>query len=655
MRSLAQKILIVLILLGSSHGIYKLNAQTKIENDFNREVKNLTAFAKSYGYIRFFYPNTQTEDFNWDAFLVYGVQQVRQLKTDEELKTTLSVLFSGIAPHAVFSDSEKTNLNLKSISQGDSITFWQHSSFSIGENMGAKSEGNDLKILVTSEFDSSKVIPANSPFLKDEVQFEFISYLNFNKYYYPDNFRPSELNQAYVLDKQPNPSLPISSKLADNLWVTMPIALDHQEAKHLSEKIIIEELSNDLEEIYTNEKLIYEEDDIWYADFILTWNAVHHLYPYRKRSERMFGFQSSEQLASGLKEISNAADKKSASLKVIKQHVSLFQDGHANVFKLPTPETNEENANTPKRIRSWLPFYRVYSQGKVYVLRSFDPGIKSGDEILEINDTAISALIDDGIQNEEASPQLNLWSVTNTIGSLFNATEASIKLKRDDKILTIEVNTIGQKDYFKYFRNPFEHKPFEYPNQGTIYINPSLVSPKDLNDRLDEIQKADHLIFDLRVYPNSLKEILDRIEVNNGLGKGLIISNPLNMYPNQEQQFHIWQSALTIPKKPFLRAKISVLVSSSTMSRGETFTSYFKNTGATLIGDSNTAGASGGINWFTTPGKVRIWLTTSYTVRQNGEEMQSIGITPDILVKQTVKGFKEGKDQLYEAALEKRN
>lgn len=658
MKKRIQKVFAIFIVLTLSFGFYDLKAQSTIADNSNQEVKNLSAFAKSYGYIRFFYPNTQTEDFNWEAFLVYGTLKVKNLKTDEELMSVLSDLFSPIAPYAVFGNKENTKFKVKPISNGDSITFWQHRSISITENMGAKMGGDDIKILVTTAFDSSKVIEPNNPFLQDKVQFQHVDYSNKNQLYYPDNYLYSydpKINNKYILKKQPDPSQPFSSKLANNIWITMPIVLSNQEAEHLTQESEIEKFSNVLEKFYANEKAIYLENDIWYADFILAWNAIHHLYPYRKRSEKMFNFQSSEQLVQGLNQISNATNKKNTSYRVVRNYVSLLRDPHANVFSVRTPDKSNQNSNAPKTVYSWLPFYRIYSQGKVYVLKSFDPKIKNGDELLEINNNEVSVFIDSRIKSGLESPQLNLRSAVNSIGLFTNTSKSIVKLKRDDEILTVEVNTIPPKEYIKHYTNPFEHKPFEYPNPKTIYIKPSLVSSKDLSEKFDEILKAEHLIFDLRSYPKAghVIDIFDHLQVVNNLGKGLILSSPLNMYPNQEQQYHIWRSILTIPEKPFINAKISVLIGSSTISRGETFASYFKYTGATLIGDGNTAGASGGIAWFTTPSNIRINLTSSYTVRQNGEEMQTVGIAPDILVKHSLEGLKEGKDQVYEAALER--
>ncbi len=643
------KVIAILLLLNLSGGFQEISAQANPD----QEVKNLAAFAKAYGYVRFFYPNAQTRDFNWDAFLVYGVEQVRDLKTTDELKAGLSDLFSHIAPYASFTAVENSTLEVRQIFQGDSITFWQHAAFSIGENMGAKSDGNNIRVLVTAAHDSTKIIQADSPLLADRVQPEFVAYSNFNKYYYPDNFRPRPYGNRYVLDIQPNPSVPFSSKLIDDLWITMPIALDREEAKHLRQNSGMRQFSNVMQEFDAKEKSELEEENIWYADFILAWNAFHHLYPYRKRSERMFGFSSSEQLTIGLGQISNSTDKKSTSYAVVKNYVTSFQDGHANVSRQQNQKKNNQDTKAPKRVRSWLPFYRTYAEGKIYVLRSFDPKIKRGDQLLAINDKDITAILDTQVKNQKATPQLNLISAVNTVGSLFDTSEAEVRLKRGDEILTVKVNTLSQKEYFKHFRNPYGHKPIEFPVPGTVYINPTLASQEDFENSWDKIIAAKHLIFDLRLYPNSLRKIFNHLPVDQGLGKGLIISSPLNMYPNQKLQHHIWHSALTVSKEPFINAEISVLVARTTMSRGETFASYLKYAGATLIGDGNTAGASGGLDWFTTPGNIKIFLTASYTVREEGEEMQSVGITPDILVILSVDGLMAGKDQVYEAALKR--
>ncbi len=459
MKSLTLKVFSILILITLFNGFQNVDAQSNNEEVYIQEVKNLMAFAKSYGYVRFFYPNEQTRDFNWDAFLVYGTKKVRNLESDEELKNTLEELFLPIASYAVFSKKENAELNIKPIAQGDSISFWQHSSFSLGENMNAKSGGSFIKLLVTTEFDSSRVIQPDSPFIVDEVQYGHIDYRNDARFYYPDNFRDyynQEAGVKQILGKQPDPSEPFSSELIDNLWITMSVVLSKQEGLHHATKAEVEAFSEELESFYADEEAIFQASDIWYADFILVWNAYHHFFPYRKSSEEAFKFSSSQQLGIGLDQISDAADKKDTAYSVVRNYVSLFQDGHANVRRYRTPEVKGQNSNAQNIERSWLPFYRIASHGKVYVMRSFDPSIKNGEEILEIDDTDVSHLLRKEVARRVSSPQYDLLNAVGTIGYFINTSEVKVKLKREDKVLTVMVKTIPApaKEYFKYRTNP---------------------------------------------------------------------------------------------------------------------------------------------------------------------------------------------------------
>jgi hypothetical protein len=61
-------------------------------------VQNVRAFAKLYGYIKYFHPSDEASAIPWDAFAVYGAEQVRGARNAEELEVVLESLFSPIAP-----------------------------------------------------------------------------------------------------------------------------------------------------------------------------------------------------------------------------------------------------------------------------------------------------------------------------------------------------------------------------------------------------------------------------------------------------------------------------------------------------------------------------------------------------------------------------
>ncbi len=59
---------------------------------------NVRAFAKLYGYVRFFHPSDAASDLDWDKFAVFGVGRVRDAPSRDVLRTRLEELFRRIAP-----------------------------------------------------------------------------------------------------------------------------------------------------------------------------------------------------------------------------------------------------------------------------------------------------------------------------------------------------------------------------------------------------------------------------------------------------------------------------------------------------------------------------------------------------------------------------
>lgn len=61
-------------------------------------VANLRAFAKLYGYVRFFHPSDEASSIDWDRFAILGAGRVAGCADAKALRTTLAGLFSPLAP-----------------------------------------------------------------------------------------------------------------------------------------------------------------------------------------------------------------------------------------------------------------------------------------------------------------------------------------------------------------------------------------------------------------------------------------------------------------------------------------------------------------------------------------------------------------------------
>ena len=95
-----------------------------------KKVRNLEAFARLYGYARWFHPSDEAQEIDWDKFAVLGVQKVENIKSSKELKDTLYRLFSPIVQGLQLYDERKPEIfNPEILSSPDpdaKPVAWQH-------------------------------------------------------------------------------------------------------------------------------------------------------------------------------------------------------------------------------------------------------------------------------------------------------------------------------------------------------------------------------------------------------------------------------------------------------------------------------------------------------------------------------------------------
>jgi len=72
-----------------------------------QKMKNLVAFTKLYGYIKYFHPSDEAYEVDWNKFAIYGVQKVENAKNSDELIDILNDLFLPIAPSVQISNQLK--------------------------------------------------------------------------------------------------------------------------------------------------------------------------------------------------------------------------------------------------------------------------------------------------------------------------------------------------------------------------------------------------------------------------------------------------------------------------------------------------------------------------------------------------------------------
>lgn len=184
-------------------------------------------------------------------------------------------------------------------------------------------------------------------------------------------------------------------------------------------------------------------------------------------------------------------------------------------------------------------------------------------------------------------------------------------------------------------------------NIGYVYLGS--VEEGGIEDILKNMAKTNGLIVDMRCYPSYyMPEILNNLSPDydeflySTIGSiqqpGLFTFHPVSMKVTANPDYY--------------KNKIVVLVDELTISQIEIYAMAFRvSTNTTIIG-STTAAAVGGSAPIVFPGDITTGMTTWGSYYPDGTETQGVGIIPDIKLRPTIKGLKEGRDELIEFAIE---
>lgn len=187
---------------------------------------------------------------------------------------------------------------------------------------------------------------------------------------------------------------------------------------------------------------------------------------------------------------------------------------------------------------------------------------------------------------------------------------------------------------------------FQLLSPDVAYLKLSTVKVADVPRYIDAASKSKGLIIDIRNYPSEF--------VVFALGQ-LLIDRPTEFARSTEGDlsnpgaFHWRRVASLQPKKPHYGGKVVVLVDEISQSQSEYTTMAFRSR-ATVIG-STTAGSDGDISDIRLPGNIGTMISGIGIFYPDKKPTQRIGIIPDRVVKPTIAGIREGRDEVLEAAV----
>jgi C-terminal processing protease CtpA/Prc len=274
-------------------------------------------------------------------------------------------------------------------------------------------------------------------------------------------------------------------------------------------------------------------------------------------------------------------------------------------------------------------------------------GIKAGDVITHINAKPVDAIIDSIQIYYPASNKAT--KLKNMAFDLFRLNQKSICLdyitasgERKQK----NVNLFSPFYLNLYRQNT--NKYYKVPEMDIGYINLETLVDEDILVIEKEFMNYKGIILDLRSRPTISGRMLSSWFVSSQIP----FLKRTKGNPNNPGEFVFTLQEDVIPSNTTYTGKVVVLVDEKTLSEGEYQAMMFRAGKHTIIVGSQTAGANGRVSDIFLPGGIKTWFSGVGIYYPNERETQRIGIIPDIEVKPTIDGIREGRDEQLEKAIE---
>jgi C-terminal processing protease CtpA/Prc len=190
------------------------------------------------------------------------------------------------------------------------------------------------------------------------------------------------------------------------------------------------------------------------------------------------------------------------------------------------------------------------------------------------------------------------------------------------------------------------------------YADLDRLPPTMVDSMFDAFRQTKGIIFDMRGYPRGTAwSIAPRLTERTHVGAASFYrptvffpDGPEGEYLEQHEQYGFVQQIPPTDKWRY-GGKTVMLIDDRTQSQAEHSGLFYRAANGTHFVGSPTAGANGDITNFRVPGDILICFSGQGVTYPDGRQLQRVGLLPDVAAAPTIKGIREGKDEVLDAAL----
>jgi carboxyl-terminal processing protease len=372
------------------------------------------------------------------------------------------------------------------------------------------------------------------------------------------------------------------------------------------------------------------------------WNIINYFFPYKNIMEKDW----EEVLKEFIIKIGNTNNADSYYYTMLELFAQI-NDAHAS--------TQCARIDELKGLY-YLPLKLKYVEGKTVVSatpNNLDDFIcKRGDIIRKINGKDINIIRDslriytNGSNKSSVERNINNWLIRRRD----NYVRTKLEIENETGIKTISLMPVSSAQYSSSFSSiEPAWKVINNGNANLGYIHMGRLSGNQIPTMFDELWNCNALIFDIRNYPQgTLWDLIGYLFPQPIHGANFTIAN--RSYPGT---FNLTTASL-VGRGDFSKnynKPIYLLFDEDTQSQAEYMTMHLEKYPKAVKIGSQTAGADGNTELVLLPFDISTYYSGMGVFYPDGRPTQRIGIVPNIEVKPTIQGIRDGRDEVLEAAL----
>ncbi len=382
-------------------------------------------------------------------------------------------------------------------------------------------------------------------------------------------------------------------------------------------------------------------DDLYVrlANVVILWNAIQHFFPYFEYLD----INWEAQLAPALQKAYETNSSFDFHLELSKMLTPL-KDGHAQVTM---PDNIGENY--------FLPLKWEWIENQLVVTGVYDNNLKihKGDVIKTINGKTTKEYFDEIRKYTPASSEGN-FQYKSLISALWGFKNSVVKLEYLDSTnvtQSIELKKDVRRDTFEWFFAEKDGEPIRKINDDIWYVDVTATNPGVFEQALPDLTKCKGIIIDFRGYPRTGEWLGYFLNTKDTTTRQF--QTPQIIYPDQVKPIkYSYAGGFEEPREPHISAKLVVLINGNAWSWSESILTTIEHYKlATFVGQP-TSGINGNSNGINLPGGYEAVFTGMKVVKQDGSRFFGIGIQPNLPAEQTIKGFRENRDDVLEKGIE---